>query len=103
MNAKKRDEYDIPASQIADLNAVRLVDDSRFTQAMDEVVKESEAMRLRYMQRHRSRSFLTMSLGMVLALSGAAAFGWFFLVKFDLPKGLLCRILALLVRFSFLA
>ncbi|MGB4107173.1 MAG: DUF3137 domain-containing protein [Alphaproteobacteria bacterium] len=95
--ADKKDEYAVPPSQITDLDAIQRVDESRFTATMDEVVKESEDMRLRYMQRHGRRAFLTMSFGMALALGGAAAFGWFFFVEFNLARAALCMIPALLV------
>src|SRR5262249_23804626 len=96
MSRKKRDEYDISP---APAEPIQIVDEARFTGAMDEVVRESEAMRLRYMQRHQNRGFLAMSLGMLLAVGGAAGFGWFFLVQFDLIKGLLCMLPALLIPF----
>ncbi len=95
--ADKKDEYALPPSQVTDLAAIQRVDESRFTTAMDEVVHESEAMRYRYMRQHGSRAFLTMSFGMALALLGAAAFGWFFFVEFDLFKAAMCMIPALLV------
>jgi hypothetical protein len=95
--ANKNDEYHIPPSQVTDLEAIERVDEHRFTGAMDEVVRESEAMRLRYMQKHRGRGFVTMTLGMILAVGGAVAFGWYFLVKFDLKMAVLCMIPAVMV------
>jgi hypothetical protein len=95
--ASKKDEYEIQPSQMTDLAAIHRVDEGRFTTALDEVVRESEDMRMRYMRQHGSRAFMTMSFGMALALLGAAAFGWFFFVEFDLFKAALCMIPALLV------
>lgn len=93
--ANKKDEYTIAPAQISDLEAIHRVDESRFTSAMDEVVKEAEAMRFRYMKRHQSRRYLVMTVGMMAALAGAGGFGWFFLVKFNLGLALLCMIPAL--------
>ena len=97
--ADKKDEYEIKPSQITDLAAIHRVDESRFTAAMDEVVKESENMRLRYMRQHGSRAFLTMSFGLALALAGACGFGWYFLVEMNLAMAALCMVPALLVPF----
>jgi hypothetical protein len=97
MSTDKDDEFEVQPPQVTDMEAIRRVDETRFTADMEEVVKESEAMRLRYMQLHRSRSLLTMSLGMIVALGGAVAFGWYFFVKFDLLRGALCMIPALVV------
>ena len=97
--ADKKDEYEIKPSQITDLAAIHRVDESRFTAAMDEVVKESEDMRLRYMRQHGSRAFLTMSFGMFMALAGACGFGWYFLVEMNLAMAALCMVPALLVPF----
>lgn len=89
--SKKTDEFDKnDAPEI-----VKDFDDSRFTLAMDEVVKESEDMRMRYMKRHRDRKFLTLTLGLFMALAGAAGFGWFFLIKFNLLYAALCMLPAL--------
>jgi hypothetical protein len=97
--ANRNDRYHIPDAQLTDLAALERVDDHRFTGAMDDVVRESEAMRLRYMKQHRGRGFLTMTLGMILALCGATAFGWYFLVQFDLARAVMCMIPAVLVPF----
>jgi hypothetical protein len=99
MARRSREEYDMKKAQVINLEVIQKVDESRFTRDMDEVVAESEAMRLRYMKRHQDRGFLTMTFGMLLALAGACGFGWYFLMDMNPVKGALCMIPALLVPF----
>ena len=93
---RKKDPFDPAPAQIIDAETIRKVDDSRFTAAMDEVVKEAEAMRLHYMKIHRQRGFIFTSFGLLMALAGAVAFGWFFFVEINLLKGMLCMVPGLL-------
>lgn len=98
MTARKKSSDSAPRTlQITAVEEISRVDESRFTADMDDVVNEAEDMRLRYMSRHAGRSMLTMSIGMIVALLGAAGFGWYFLVYFDIAKAALCMIPALAV------
>ncbi|MCC7305407.1 MAG: DUF3137 domain-containing protein [Alphaproteobacteria bacterium] len=56
-------------------------DDAGFIAEIDTIVKESEAMRVRYMQSHQNRQFVSITLGLLLLVAGACGFGWFFLVE----------------------
>tara|TARA_R110001592_G_scaffold27763_20_gene102842 strand:+ start:2390 stop:3397 length:1008 start_codon:yes stop_codon:yes gene_type:complete len=60
------------------------VDDQRFTRILDNLIKESEEMRLTRMKQHRTRSFLSMNLTILSILAGVSAFGWFFLMEVQL-------------------
>lgn len=93
---RKKDLFAPDPAQIIDAEAIRKVDDSRFTAAMDDVVKDAEAMRLHYMKIHRQRGFISTTFGMMLAIAGAAAFGWYFFVEINFVKGALCMVPGLL-------
>ena len=94
---RKKDPFDPAPGQIIDAEAIRKPDDSRFTAAMDDVVKDAEAMRLRHMKIHRQRGFIFTSFGLLLALVGAVAFGWFFFVEINPLKAALCMVPGFLI------
>lgn len=74
---------------------VRRQEDRAFTAALEELVEEGEALRLKRMQQHRTRSFISMTFGIISVMAGAGAFGWFFLMEADLARAVLFMILAI--------
>lgn len=76
---------------------IQRADENRFTAQMEEIIKESEVMRLRYMQRHRGREAVAMIVGLLSILAGAGGFGWYLLMEADLPKAIASVILAIIL------
>lgn len=73
---------------------LRRQDDAGFAAEIENLIQESEALRLRRMQQHRSRGFMSMTLGIFSIVIGAGAFGWFLLVMADIALAVLSMMLA---------
>lgn len=73
------------------------VDESRVQGTLETLAQEAEAMRLRFMVQVRDRRFMMLTLGLIAAFVGAAGFGWFFLIHFNLPKGVACLVPAIVL------
>jgi len=69
--------------------------DEEFFQNIDELIRDAETIRLSFMKRHRSRSYMTTTLSLISITIGAAGFGWFLLVDPDIIKAAGCILLAL--------
>ena len=63
-------------------------DDVRFQHETENLIKSAEDMRLQYMRKQRSRSFMAMAAGILSVLAGSVGFGWFFLMEGNLILGL---------------
>lgn len=63
-------------------------DDVQFQTEIDQLIRESEDMRLSYMGKHRSRNLMSIVIGLISIILGAVAFGWFFLMNGQLFMGL---------------
>ncbi|MBI1301366.1 MAG: DUF3137 domain-containing protein [Alphaproteobacteria bacterium] len=61
----------------------------RFTKELETLIAESEELRINRMRQHRTRSFLTMNLGILFAIIGVGASGWFFLMEAEMTKATL--------------
>lgn len=73
-----------------------ILDDRRFDRKMDELIEESEDMRMRRMKQHRMRGFMTMNVAILSVLVGVGAFGWFFLMEANIVLALLSVILSII-------
>lgn len=78
-------------NHVSDLDRI---DEQRFGKELRRLIKDSEEMRLTRMKQHRSRSFTTMNLSILLMLIGIAGFGWFFLMEAQLIPAFVCLILS---------
>ncbi len=76
--------------------AMDRIDEHRFTKELDRLIRESEEMRLKRMQQHRTRSFITMNLSILSILAGILAFGWFFLMQAQLVMPIVYVVLSLI-------
>ncbi len=83
MDIDKKPE--VSESEKQDLNRV---DENRFTRELDNLIKESEDMRISRMRQYRTRSFLALNLSILSMLLGSAGFGWFFLMATNIPFAL---------------
>lgn len=64
-------------------------DDVRFQHEVENVIKDAEDMRMKFMQQQRSRSTIVLLFSIISIIAGAAGFGYFFLMKGSLTLGLL--------------
>ena len=74
---------------------INRVEDAHFKKALDNVIAESEDIRLRRMKQHRTRSFIALNMNILFALIGVTASGWFFLMRADLLLSFLSLIVSL--------
>lgn len=65
------------------------------THDIQATIERGEQMRLTYMKEHRGRSFIAMTLSLIIISAGGAAFGWFLLYKGDILRSLGYMALAL--------
>jgi hypothetical protein len=65
-------------------------DNQQFQAEMQALIGEAENMRMRYMGKHRGRSFLALVFGLGCVLAGGGGFGWFLLMEANLNLALLC-------------
>ena len=65
------------------------------THDLKAVIDRGEDMRVAFMKEHRGRSFVAMTLSLLIITAGGAAFGWFLLVQGDMLRALGFMILAL--------
>ena len=68
-----------------------------FAVRIDALADEAEAMRLAFMKKNRTRGFITMTVGLISLTAGAAGFGWFLLVKFDILRAVGSMVLAIAI------
>lgn len=81
---KKKDDFDIKRSNVEQappLKEIGRIDDQRFSKRLDELIAESEEMRLNRMKQNRSREFMAMNTTILCCVIGVSAFGWYFLME----------------------
>ncbi len=93
MNTENKKSLEVKSLTTDD--AIDRIDENRFTKELDRLIKESEEMRLKRMQQHRMRGFITMNLSILSILAGITAFGWFFLMQAQLVAPLVYLALSL--------
>jgi hypothetical protein len=71
------------AQKIESLEEIEKGEPPRFAQESEELAREAEIIRLRFMQSHQNRIFLSLTFGLLCGLAGAAWFGWYFIVNGD--------------------
>lgn len=91
--ADKKDEPSPPPPE----EEVQRRDDSRFRAEVDGLIKDAEAMRVARMRAHRNRGFVTMTVGLISIMAGAAGFGWYLLMEAKLAYALACMVGAVIV------
>ncbi|MCK5384843.1 MAG: DUF3137 domain-containing protein [Alphaproteobacteria bacterium] len=77
-------------ADLNDVGEVDRIDEQRFTKKLKTLIKESEAMRLDYMRKHRMRSWMAMNLTIFFVVVGSAAFGWFFMIQAQIVFPFVC-------------
>jgi hypothetical protein len=90
-------EIHIPLDQ--PMEDLRRTDHAAFTSEVKALVREAEALRLRYMKSRQKRGFMTLTIALLSVLAGGAGFGWYFLVVGDLAQALTCVGLSVLPYF----
>jgi hypothetical protein len=68
-----------------------------FHQEIEALIRDAENMRLSFMKRHRTRSNVTMTLGLLSVTMGAGGFGWYLLVESDIISATGCMIIAVVI------
>lgn len=86
-------QSDIPALKGGDVSRR---DHQKFSNDIEQLLKEAEELRLSYMKRHQARDHTFLTLGLVSMLAGGICFGWFLLVKADLVRALASIVLAII-------
>jgi len=99
MDNKEEDSPQEPPAQKREERSeeeLQVIDEHRFNRKLDQLIEESEEMRLNRMQQHRTRGFMSMSFSILFVLIGVGLFGWFFLVEVDLLMAFVSIILSTL-------
>ncbi|MEM7650936.1 MAG: DUF3137 domain-containing protein [Pseudomonadota bacterium] len=84
----------LPEAPESDLSRTQ---DQSFHKRIDALSHDAEILRLSYMKKHRMRGHITMTLGLLSLTAGAAGFGWFLLVEFDILRAVGSMILAIVL------
>jgi Protein of unknown function (DUF3137) len=92
--SNKPDLYDRKA-KTAKLDELSRIDERRFSQKLEELIQESEAMRMRRMKQHRARTFIAMNMSILSVVAGTAGAGWYFLWHVHIGMSVFCLILSL--------
>ena len=88
---------DLPPTPPVPENEVSRGQSPDFATRVDGLAHEAEAMRLTFMKKNRTRGFITMTVGLLSLTAGAAGFGWFLLVKFDILRAVGSMALAIVI------
>jgi hypothetical protein len=92
--AEKTQAQGIPAIKNGELTRS---DHMRFTNELEVLVKDAEALRLSYMKRHQARGNTALTLGLISLVIGSGGFGWFLLVQGDIVRAVGAIALAIVV------
>ncbi|MCB1783121.1 MAG: DUF3137 domain-containing protein [Alphaproteobacteria bacterium] len=93
MDDKKEntEQTDLPAPDNASsYSDLRKTDERQFDRVIEQLIEESEEMRMSRVRQYHTRGLVSMNLGILSVLLGVGGFGWFFLMNADLPLALVC-------------
>lgn len=74
---------------------IKRTHESHFSQQMKELIEYAEDFRMGKMRRYSMRTGVSLILGMIFILAGAAGFGWYFLMEGNPVKALGCIMLGI--------
>lgn len=83
---RKTDEFETkhkPSTDSGSITELTRVDEQRFTKELDNLIKESEDMRLRRMRQHRTCSLLALNINILFMTLGVGVFAWYILMEFN--------------------
>lgn len=66
---------------MTDTTELQRTENDRFTKELEALIAEAEELRLNRMKQHRTRGFLAMNFGILFAVVGVGASGWYFLME----------------------
>lgn len=80
-----------------DTETITFTDDQTFAAQADILIRESEALRMRYMQKSKNMSSLAVMMGLIAMIIAGLGFGWFLLMLGELVKAVACVVIAMCV------